>query len=59
MAALSVVMIAHFWGAAENTAYRAGTRTMKRYEKLALVDLAFVDNVQSQLDDLRSQLERK
>ena len=54
MAALSMVMITHFWGAAENTAYRAWDRTMKQYDNMALVD-----NVQSQIDDLKAQLERR
>lgn len=45
MAALSLVMIGRFWGAAENNALRAWNRTMKRYENLAVVY-----DVQSQLD---------
>jgi len=50
MAALSVVMVGRFWGAAESSAYRAWDRTIKRYDNLALVE-----NVQSQIDDWRSQ----
>lgn len=50
MAALSLVMVGRFWDSAENVAFRAWNRTMKRYENMAVVY-----DVQSQIDEWRAQ----
>jgi Putative zinc-finger len=50
LAALSLMMVGRFWSPAENTAYRAWNRTVKRYENLEVVY-----DVQTQMQDWLDQ----